>query len=199
MTDPGSSSSSEPTPQAPARRGRRKTKAERRRERRTMIIVGSVMAVIVLVAIVGGIAFTYWEQRRNSVDPTTVTLSVTDSKGKNVTADPYQACALGSTDCTEKSMTKISLPKDGKATIDVPSTVSDTQWSLLTIYEDNAKNDESVYKAKDKKSVTIDGSKGGSRLKVAEVHAVLLGDKSHDSDSSDDEDAYTMVWAISPE
>lgn len=96
-------------------------------------------------------------------------------------------------------MTKISLPKDGKATIDVPSTVSDTQWSLLTIYEDNAKNDESVYKAKDKKSVTIDGSKDGSRLKVAEVHAVLLGDKSHGSDSSDDEDAYTMVWAISPE
>ena len=44
-----------------------------------------------------------------------------------------------------------------------------------------------------------DGSKDGSRLKVAEVHAVLLGDKSHGSDSSDDEDAYTMVWAISPE
>ena len=52
-----------------------------------MIIVGSVMAVIVLVAIVGGIAFTYWEQRHNSVDPTTVTLSITDSKGKSPGVD----------------------------------------------------------------------------------------------------------------
>lgn len=218
MSDSGSSTSSEPSlssesvqptgcsdvsvpasaSQVVRRRSRRRTKAERQRERRTMVIVGSVMAVIVVVTIVAGIAFTYWEQRRSSVDPTTVSLSVTGADGHKVAARPFQACALGSTECKEQETTRIAIPADGKATIDVPSMVSDTRWSLLTIYEDNSKNDEVVYQSKGKKSVTIQGSKDGSRLKVAEVHAVLVGGSSHGDHSSGDDDAYTMVWAISP-
>lgn len=186
------SATPKPTTPAAARAAgpvRRTRKQERRRQLKLVV----ALAVIVAALIGIGIGIVYWQEHRNRItDPSTLALSITDASGAKVTATPYSACALGE-ECAENQMTPVALPTDGEITITVPQQVASGSWQLLTIYDDEANNDETLYKANEKSSVTVAGSKNGSALKVAEVHAVVVAD-----DGSNNENAYAVVWALQP-
>lgn len=162
------------------------------RDRRRIILLTSILAVVVVLIIGAGIGFAYWQQSRSTVDPATLKVTVTDASGATVELTPYQSCSLGE-DCPEGGEpARVSLPAEGNMKIQVPDAVTKGSWQLLTIYEDAAKNDEQLFKAGEKDTVEVAGAKDGSRLTVAEIHAVII------SGSGDSEDVSTVVWAIAP-
>ena len=70
---------------------------------------------------------------------------------------PFTVCEPGTT-CAENSVPEVRLGEQDKVKVTVPKEVYDQGWSLLTIYDDPAANDQSSFKAHEKQEVEVSGS-----------------------------------------
>lgn len=152
-----------------------------------------VAAVIVVVAVV--VAQNWWKNRPG---PEPKDVSISASSGDNsVDISPYQVCAAG-TPCEEGEIPSLEVPADGDLTLEIPRSIYDHDWSIVTIYDDPAANDQSNYGANEKTSVTLHGSvdpltEGGERprLVVVEVSAMMIGHDEHGEEAP-----YHVVWSL---
>lgn len=152
-----------------------------------------VAAAIVVVAVI--VAQNWWKNRPG---PEPQDVSITASSGDHsIEFSPYQVCTAG-TPCTEGSIGTLEVPADGELTLDIPRAIYDHDWSIVTIYDDPAANDQSNYGANEKTSVTLNGSvdplsEGGERprLVVVEISSMMIG-----HDDNGEETPYHVVWSL---
>ncbi|QDZ42185.1 DUF2771 domain-containing protein [Corynebacterium sp. sy039] len=162
-----------------------------------------ICAVVVLVG--ASIVFQNWWKSRPGPDPKEITIT---AKVGNRTVDvtPYSICELDA-ECEEKTVTTLDVQENDTLSIEVPESISDHDWSLLTIYDDPTANDQFYYGANEQSSVDIAGSvkpqegktKAGntsasSHLLVAEVSSVFVA-----KNAQGEETAYTVTWSINTE
>ena len=192
--DNDTASGSVQTPASSERAGRPRRRSKKE-ERAFQIKAAIAVIVVVSAIIIAAVIFT----ERNAEIPLAnpehleiTALSSGDKPADAVKLRPYQACALGK-ECDEGTPTGVKLPPDGSVTITVPPQIKQADWRIIKIYEDEKFDTESNFDPGTTDRAEIAGSYQGSPLKVAEVHAVMIG-----KDEAGDEQAYTVVWAIQP-
>ncbi|MBN9644653.1 DUF2771 domain-containing protein [Corynebacterium mendelii] len=155
-------------------------------------IVGLLIAVVVVVT--ASVAFQHWwNNRRTSPADVTVTFSW---EGDSHTLTPYWVCGFGE-NCPAGKAPVVDIAGSDTVTVEVPREVWDHDWSLLTIYDNPAANDEQYFGGGQAKKVDVPvapDQKGGGpapTLLVVEVHSLLVGE-----DDNGEEAPYSVVWAI---
>lgn len=157
----------------------------------------AALVVAVVVVIVVSLAFQNWWNSRPGPEPAEV--SITASNGEEtVTIFPYSICEPG-VECTEATVPTISATEGDIISLQVPQEIYDHDWSLLTIYDDPAANDEFYYGPYEQETaevpVTVAASTDNTtkpRLVVLEIKSVMIG---HDAQGV--ETPYTTTWSLS--
>ncbi|MDO4653711.1 DUF2771 domain-containing protein, partial [Corynebacterium durum] len=153
------------------------------------------VAVIAVVAI--SITFQRWWNNRPGPEPRDIQLTVSAPSGEQKIS-PFTVCEPGTT-CAENSVPEVHLGEQDKVKVTVPKEVYDQGWSLLTIYDDPAANDQSSFKAHEKQEVEVSGSAEPRtadsttrpRLVVVEISTAMVG-----HNDAGEETPYSVVWSV---
>lgn len=159
------------------------------------------LIVAVSIVVVASILFQTWWKNRPGQEPAEVTISAypNDTKDQAIEVHPYSICEPG-VPCDQGEVPSLALGEEDSLTLELPKDIYDHDWSLLSIYDDPAANDETYFGANEQQEVTIPGSvpalgddsEQKPRLVVVEVSSVLIG-----HDQSGEESPYTVTWSIS--
>ena len=169
--------------------------AKNARRKNLMQFLTLLLAVAVVLAVF--VLAQQWWNNRPGPDPRTVELSVTTPDGeKKIT--PFLACDLGK-QCPENEVPEAALGAEEQMTISLPEEVAAHEWALLKIYDQEAANDESLFKAHERNSIDISGSSdplsaqdsARPRLQVVEIKTVMIG-----TDDAGEESPYSVVWSL---
>ena len=173
----------------------KKTGSKKTRRRNLTQFLMLTVAVIAVVAIY--ITFQRWWNNRPGPEPRDIQLTVSAPSGEQKIS-PFTVCEPGTT-CAENSVPEVHLGEQDKVKVTVPKEVYDQGWSLLTIYDDPAANDQSSFKAHEKQEVEVSGSAEPRtadsttrpRLVVVEISTAMVG-----HNDAGEETPYSVVWSV---
>ena len=167
--------------------------ARKRTRKNIAQIIGLLIAVVVVVT--ASVAFQHWWNNRPR-NPRDIKVTVSWDGGKSTIA-PYWVCDFDG-QCPAGQAPVADIGGSGTVTVQVPRDVSDNRWTLLTIYDNPAANDEKLFAAGETGTVevpaTLDRPEDGGtapKLLVVEVHSALVG-----TDGKGEETPYSVVWAL---
>ncbi len=158
----------------------------------------TALVVAVIIVIIISLLFQNWWNSRPGPEPAEV--AITASTGaETVEVFPFSVCEPG-VECNEAEVPTIAADDSATITMQLPKEIYDHDWSLLTIYDDPAANDEFYYGPYEQETaevpVTIDPVSDDSttrpKLVVIEIKAVMIG---HDAQGV--ETPYTTTWSLS--
>ncbi|MBC3186429.1 DUF2771 domain-containing protein [Corynebacterium sp. zg-331] len=160
-----------------------------------------ILALIITVVIVIVVLYlfqTWWSDRPDPA-PQDIRLKATVGE-HSMDLSPYLVCEVGTT-CEGGEAPMIPVGEHDDLILDLPEPVYDHHWSLLTIYDDPAYNDEKIYEGHQQRSVTVPGSLDPAeegaprpRLMVVEVNSALIGE-----DEQGDPTPMSTVWSLGNE
>ncbi|KQB86051.1 DUF2771 domain-containing protein [Corynebacterium lowii] len=165
---------------------------------RSLVQILALLITVVIVVVAIYLAQTWWNNRP---DPAPQDLRVTATVGdQSLELAPYMACEPG-TPCEEGEVPRIKVGADEELKLTLPEAVYDHDWTLLTIYDDPAYNDQKNYGGHERESVTIPGSVAPAedgaerpRLMVVEVNSALIGQDAEGNDAP-----FSTVWSVGNE
>ncbi|MGP6174953.1 DUF2771 domain-containing protein [Corynebacterium sp. A21] len=165
-------------------------------KKKSLLRVLALIIAVVIVVVASILAQTWWNNRPG---PAPTEVSLTARVGENTTEFlPYLACEPG-TECPEGEIPALNVGADETLVLEIPEVVHRGEWSLLTIYDDPAANDQILHGSNDATTVEVPGSVDPvteesterPRLVVVEVSAVLIGE-----DANGEETPFSVVWSL---
>ncbi|MBZ8176336.1 DUF2771 family protein [Corynebacterium poyangense] len=152
-----------------------------------------VAAVIVIVAVI--VAQNWWNNRPDP-EPRDVSINATVGD-RSIEISPYQICEAG-VPCPEGDIPSLEVGPDEELTLEIPRAIYNHDWSVVTIYDNPAANDQSNHGPYDTTSLALQGSKdplekGGERprLVVVEITSMMIG-----HNDQGEETVYQTVWSL---
>lgn len=171
------------------------TRKEAKRKNLLQVLALIVVAAVVIAVVV---IVQSWLSARPDPQPheSTIEASVGDDSREVL---PYLIAEPG-TEGEAGDIATFEVGPDDTVEITVPSHVYDHDWSVVSIYDDPAVNDQTLYGPNERDQVSIPGSvdpveEGDERprLMVVEVQSVLIGTE------GEEETPYSVVWSIATE
>lgn len=169
--------------------------ASRKTKRKNLIQIIALLVAVVLVVVISVVFQTWWNDRPEP-EPDTVAITASSPAGE-LEVFPYSICEPG-VECVENEIPTLPVGADEELLLQIPESIHDHDWYLLTIYDDPAANDEFYHTSFDATEVTVPGSvdplvEGGERpqLIVVEVASVMIG-----TDDNGDATPYTTTWSL---
>lgn len=170
--------------------------ADRRKKSLLQFVVLIVAVVLVVLA---SVAFQRWWNNRPDPDPQEVTITATVG-GKSTAVEPYLVCEIGETCPESPDVVTVKTEADSGAdhiTLKLPKNVFDHDWSLVSIYDDPARNQQRNFAAYESTSVdvplTVAAEEGGdsASLVVVEISSALIG-----QNGDGEETPYAVTWSV---
>lgn len=169
--------------------------ASRKTKRKNLIQIIALLLAVVLVVVISVVFQTWWNDRPEP-EPDTVSISASSPAGE-VEVFPFSICEPG-VECEENDIPTLVVGEDEELHLQIPETIHDHDWYLLTIYDDPAANDEFYHTSFEATEATVPGSvdplvEGGERpqLIVVEVASVMIG-----TDEDGVQTPYTATWSL---
>lgn len=165
-------------------------------KKKSLLRVLALIIAVVIVVVASILVQTWWNNRP---DPNPAEVSLSARVGENnLEVLPYLACEPG-TECPEGEIPALEVGPDENLILDIPEVVHRGEWSLLTIYDDPAANNQVLHGGYDAETVEVPGSvepvteESAERpnLVVVEVSAVLIGE-----DANGEETPFSVVWSL---
>lgn len=156
-----------------------------------------VLIIAVVIVIVASLLVQSWWNSRPGPDPREISLTARVGD-REIEVPTYLACEVGA-ECPEGEIPRIEVGAGENLVIEVPESVHQGQWNVLSIYDDPAANDQVLHGSYEAESAEIPGSvdpvaeDGTERpqLVVVEIAAVLIGE-----DDNGEETPYSVVWSV---
>ncbi|WPF66734.1 MULTISPECIES: DUF2771 domain-containing protein [unclassified Corynebacterium] len=170
--------------------------ATRKKGKHRSLVQILALLITVVIVIVALYLFQTWWNDRPDPEPQDIQLTATVGEEKK-DLSPYMVCEVGAT-CEGGEVPTMAVGENDELVLDLPEPVYDHHWSLLTIYDDPAYNDETIYEGHQQKSVTVPGSVDPAeegaprpRLMVVEVNSALIG-----TDDQGEPTPFSTVWSV---
>ncbi|MGD7001922.1 DUF2771 domain-containing protein [Corynebacterium halotolerans] len=165
-------------------------------KKKSLLLVLALIIAVVIVA-VASILFQNWWNSRPGPDPAEV--AITAKVGdREMEILPYMVCAPGE-ECPEGEVPALEVGPDETLTLEVPEAIHERDWSVLTIYDDPAANDQQLHGGHDTDTVEIPGSVDPVNEESAERPQLVVVEVSNAMISTDDngeEIPVSVVWSI---
>ncbi|QGU06689.1 hypothetical protein COCCU_03700 [Corynebacterium occultum] len=165
-------------------------------KKKSLLRVLTLIIAVVIVVVASVLVQTWWNNRPG---PEPAEISLTARVGEQeIELLPYLACEPG-TECEEGDIPALEVGPGETLELEIPEEVHRGEWSLLSIYDDPAANDQILHAGYDADSAEIPGSvdpveEGNAerpRLVVVEVSAVMIG-----TDADGEETPLSVVWSL---
>lgn len=165
-------------------------------KKKSLLRVLALIIAVVIVLVAAILVQTWWNNRpAPNPEEVAITASVGD---REIEVLPFMVCEPG-TECPENEVPVLEMGADEVLSLAIPEIVHQGDWSLLTIYDDPAANDQIYHGSYDAETAEIPGSVDPvdeadterPRLVVIEISAAMVG-----RDDRGEETPVSVVWSL---